>query len=246
VPDRVVLDIEGTTSPAAFVQEHLYPYAEARFAQWLADHEADEDLSRAVKQVRERVGGQAGAPAGGEVPAARVVAALADWSRGDLKVTALKIVQGQIWAHGFAAGDLVAPFFPDVIPALRAWRADGRRLYVYSSGSVSAQRAWFGHTPEGDLRPLLSGYFDTENAGPKKAAASYETIAGAIGCPAARIVFLSDATGELDAARATGWRTVSVRRPGEPNFAAGVGDHRVIASFAELRDELGDERGNEP
>jgi enolase-phosphatase E1 len=234
---RVVLDIEGTTSPAAFVYEQLYPYARMRFTRWLTDHSADEDMARAIEQVRERIGDPAGEPG---TPTHRVAAALEDWSRRDLKVTALKTVQGRIWAHGFAVGDLTAPFFPDVIPALRTWRAADLSLYIYSSGSADAQRAWFGHTPEGDLRPLLSGYFDTENAGPKKAAESYSAIAGAIGCAPQRIVFLSDSAEELDAARAADWRTVGVRRPGEPNFALGVGDHPEISSFAELCPRSGD------
>jgi len=225
-----VLDIEGTTSPAAFVFEQLYPYARSRFALWLADHSADEDVARAIEQVAEQIGEP-------EPSIGRVVAALEDWSRRDLKITPLKTVQGRIWAEGFAAGDLTAPFFPDVIPALRAWRAAGLDLYIYSSGSVDAQRAWFGHTPEGDLRPLLSGYFDTENAGAKKAAGSYRAIAAVIGCAAAQIVFLSDSAAELDAARAAGWQTVGVRRAGEPNAALGTGDHLEIASFAELRSQ---------
>jgi enolase-phosphatase E1 len=235
----VVLDIEGTTSPAAFVYERLYPYARSRFTRWLADHGTDEDTARAIDQVYEQIGGQADDPG---TSIRRVAAVLEDWSRRDLKITPLKTVQGRIWAHGFAAGHLTAPFFPDVIPALRAWRAAGLRLYIYSSGSADAQRAWFGHTPEGDLRSLLCGYFDTENAGPKKAAESYRTIAGAIGCATAQLVFLSDSAGELDAARAAGWRTVGVRRPGEPDFALGVGDHHEISSFAELHCQAGDLR----
>jgi enolase-phosphatase E1 len=229
----VVLDIEGTTSPAAFVYEQLYPYARSRFTSWLAEHRADEDIARAIDQVAEQIGEP-------EPSIDRVVAALEDWSRGDLKITPLKTVQGRIWADGFAAGELTAPFFPDVIPALRAWRAAGLDLYIYSSGSVGAQRAWIGHTPEGDLRPLLAGYFDTENAGQKKVAESYRAIAGVIGYAATRIVFLSDSAGELDAARAAGWRTVGVRRPGEPNHALGVGDHQEISSFAELSLRSGD------
>lgn len=224
----IVLDIEGTTSPAAFVYEQLYPYARSRFARWLADHGADEDVARVIEQVRELIG-DPGAP----VPL--VVAALEDWSRRDQKITPLKTVQGRIWADGFAAGELTAPFFPDVIPVLRGWRAAGLDLYIYSSGSVNAQRAWFGHTPEGDLRPLLRGYFDTENAGQKKVAESYRAIAGVIGCTAQQVVFLSDSVDELDAARAANWRTVGVRRPGQPNFTLGVGDHPEISSFAELR-----------
>jgi enolase-phosphatase E1 len=123
--------------------------------------------------------------------------------------------------RGFDSGDLVAHFFPNVIPALRAWRAAGHRLYVFSSGSVTAQRSWFAHSPEGDPTPPLSGHFDTENAGPKRVPDSYRVIATVIGADPARIVFLSDVTAELDAAREAGWHTVGVRRPGEPHYHRG-------------------------
>ena len=122
----------------------------------------------------------------------------------------------------------------NVLPALRAWRSHGTPLYIFSSGSVAAQRSWFGHTAEGDLRPLISGYFDTVNAGPKRAVDSYRAITSAIGAPPQRTVFLSDVTAELDAAAAAGWHTVGVRREGEPHFAAGVGDHLAVSSFADL------------
>jgi enolase-phosphatase E1 len=165
---------------------------------------------------------------------AAVVARLVRWSDEDAKVTPLKALQGWIWDEGFARGELTSHFFPDVVPALRQWADAGRTLWVFSSGSVAAQRAWFGHSPAGDLRPLLAGHFDTENAGPKRERASYERIAAAIGRPPREIVFLSDVTAELDAARAAGWQTVGVRRPGEPCYAAGVGDHLAVASFAAL------------
>lgn len=208
----VVLDIEGTTSPAAYVFATMYPYAAQRFGAWLAGHPEDETM------VREEANGR---------PA---LDALLEWSRQDLKVTALKSIQGKIWAEGFAAGDLVAPFFPDVIPALRAWHAAGRRLFIYSSGSAAAQRAWFGHTPEGDLGPLIDGYFDTQNAGPKREPGSYEAIAAVTG----HGTFLSDVTAELDAARAAGWHTIGVRRPGEPHYPTGVGNHPEVSAFTDV------------
>jgi enolase-phosphatase E1 len=223
----VVIDIEGTTSATAFVTGRLYPYSADRFADWIDHHRADPDVARAVTQVRDLIGD----PDAGTGP---VVAALRRWLAADQKVTPLKTLQGKIWADGFARGDLVAHFFPDVIPALRRWKAAGLTLHIFSSGSVTAQRAWFGHSPDGDLRPLLSGYFDTENAGPKRAASSYRKIAAAIGADPARTVFLSDVTAELDAAREAGWQTVGVRRAAEPCYADGVGDHVHVASFSEL------------
>ncbi len=226
-PLAVVLDIEGTTSATAFVHDTLFPYARARLAAWVAAHRDEARVRAQLDAVRQALSDPA-------ADAATVVAQLERWSDEDVKATPLKALQGWIWDEGFAAGALWSHFFPDVIPALRRWAAAGHTLWVFSSGSVAAQQAWFGHSPEGDLRPLLAGYFDTENAGPKREPSSYARIAAAIRRPPAEIVFLSDVAVELDAARAAGWHTVGLRRPGEPCFAAGVGDHLAVASFAAL------------
>jgi enolase-phosphatase E1 len=223
----VVLDIEGTTSATGYVVEQLYPYSSARFATWIDGHGEDPDVARAVAQTRELMGD----PAAGTD---RIVAKLTQWVAADQKVTPLKTLQGKIWEHGFATGELVSHFYPDVIETLRAWKAAGHQLYVFSSGSVSAQRAWFGRSPEGDLRPLLSGHFDTENAGPKRAPDSYRAITAASGGNPRHTVFLSDLASELDAARAAGWHTVGIRRPGELHYADGVGDHLEAVSFDNL------------
>jgi enolase-phosphatase E1 len=222
----VVIDIEGTTSPTAFVTGRLYPYSADRLAGWIATHPGHPATSRAVAQVREVIGDpRAGLD--------RVVAALLGWIASDQKVTPLKTLQGLIWERGFANGDLVAHFYPDAIPALRAWKAAGHDLFVFSSGSAAAQRAWFGHSEHGDLRPLISGYFDTENAGPKREPDSYRRIAEATGSPPGQTAFLSDLGAELDAARAAGWHTVRVRRPGE-KYSGEDGTHLEVSSLAEL------------
>jgi enolase-phosphatase E1 len=97
------------------------------------------------------------------------------------------------------------------VKALRKWHADGLQLYVYSSGSVAAQKLLFSHTPHGDLSPLFSGYFDT-TTGPKLESHSYETIATSLHLPAHSVVFLSDHTGETAAAAAADMQTVVVAR----------------------------------
>ncbi|MEU8887896.1 acireductone synthase [Streptomyces sp. NPDC048442] len=222
--DAVVLDIEGTTSATGFVVDVLYPYSRASFGALLSERAAEPEVARAIAQVREL----AGEP---DADAARIEALLNGWLDEDRKATPLKTLQGIVWAEGFARGELVSHFYPDVLPALHAWKAAGLSLYVYSSGSVSAQRAWFASTPEGDLSSLVSGLYDTENAGPKQEAASYRAITGAIGTAADRTLFLSDRPGELDAARAAGWQTAGVRRAGEPYYEAGVGDHPEAATF---------------
>lgn len=220
----VVLDIEGTTSATSYLVDRLYPYSAERFAGWLDEHADDPDTARAVEQVRALTDEPS-------ADTARVVEILRGWLAEDVKATPLKTLQGLIWARGFASGELTAHFYPDVVPALRAWHAAGHRLFVFSSGSVTAQRSWFAHSPDGDLCPLLSGHFDTESAGPKREVGSYRAIGLAVGAEPADIVFLSDVTAELDAARAAGWYTVGVRRPGEPHYDAGVGGHREIDTF---------------
>ncbi|WP_406328734.1 acireductone synthase [Streptomyces sp. NBC_00203] len=222
--DSVVLDIEGTTSATGFVVDVLYPYSRSRFGAVLSERSGDPDVLRAVAQVRELIGEP-------DADAVRVEKTLNEWLDEDRKATPLKTLQGLIWSEGFARGELVSHFYDDVVPALRRWHAAGVRLHVYSSGSVAAQRAWFRSSPEGDLLPLVEGLYDTENAGPKQEPESYATIATAIGTAPGRILFLSDRPGELDAARAAGWQAVGVRRPGEPYYEQGVGDHPEAGTF---------------
>lgn len=225
--DAVVLDIEGTTSATGFVVDVLYPYSRSRFGALLNERGDDPDVARAVAQVREELGDP-------RADAAAVEKALNAWLDDDVKATPLKTLQGIIWSEGFARGDLVSHFYDDVVPELRAWHAAGARLYVYSSGSVAAQRAWFTNSPEGDLTSLVSGLYDTENAGPKQEPESYRRIAESTGIEPSRLLFLSDRPGELDAARAAGWHAVGIRRPGEPYYEQGVGDHAEAGAFDEI------------
>jgi len=201
----VLTDIEGTTSSIAFVTDTLFPYARARLADWIAAH--PEDAAPILKDVP-------GDP----------VETLTRWIDEDRKETALKTLQGLIWAEGYADGTLKGHVYPDAAEALRRWHADGLRLYVYSSGSVAAQKLIFGHSNAGDLTPLFSGYFDT-TTGPKKEAESYTRIAAEIGLPVQDILFLSDSVPEIEAARAAGLQTCLVDRE------TGTGD---AASFAEI------------
>lgn len=200
VPAAVVTDIEGTTTRIAFVHDILFPYARKHLRQFLAARASDPEVESALAEVVRLVPGVAP----GET--------LLGWMEADAKVTPLKTLQGLIWADGYASGDLRSEVFPDVVPALRQWRAAGVRLYVYSSGSEAAQKQLFAHLPEGDVTPLFSGFFDT-NVGAKRDAGSYRTIATAIGLPAGDLLFLSDIAAELDAAHAGGWRTCQLVRP---------------------------------
>jgi len=224
-PTWVVLDIEGTLSSTDQVLVVLYDYARPRLGSWIDEHPDDPAVVEAVAQVRELA----------ELPAdattADVVAVLHDWMTRDQKIAPLKTLQGLIWQRGYAEGDLVAEFFPDVVPALKSWHEAGSRLAIFSSGSVAGQVAFFAHTTDGDLTPLLEHHFDTVNAGPKREEQSYKTIANALGAAPADIVFYSDVPAELHAAAAAGWGTVGVARIGEPYGEADFTPHKMVRTL---------------
>ena len=111
---------------------------------------------------------------------------------------------------------------------LRAWRAAGKRLYVYSSGSVAAQQLFFAHSEAGDLTALFDGFFDTTSGG-KREAASYRRIAEAVAAAPDSILFLSDVEAELDAAASSGMRTILLARP--PARCPADGRHRCVPDF---------------
>lgn len=219
--DAVVLDIEGVTSSVSSVRDRLFPYARRHVEEWISKPEA----TSLVHEAR----AAAGRP---DATLAEVGDLMREWIDTDAKVPALKSLQGMIWEAGFAAGELTAHVYEDVPKALLAWQARAIRVYIYSSGSVLAQRLWFSHTAFGDLTPWLSGYFDARNAGPKQESASYAAIAAAIETPGPRILFVSDTAGELEAATGAGWQAVQVLRPDE--IVVPAAGHPQVADLLQL------------
>lgn len=220
----VVMDVEGTTSAARHVYDVLFPYARDHLAEWIEQHADEPPTAAALAEVASGLGTSE--------PAA-VLAQLQAWIDADVKAAPLKTLQGLIWQQGYARGELTSHMFDDVEPSLRTWQQQGIRLAIYSSGSVAAQRALFENAPDGDLTPLLESYFDITTAGPKREAASYRAIAGALQLAPETILFLSDIQEEIDAALAAGWQAMGVLRPGEAQ-ATVTGDPQVT-SFDELR-----------
>jgi 5-methylthioribose kinase len=240
----IILDLEGTTSAAGFILGDLYDYARPRLAGYLDAHDTEPLTIEARAQIiaDSRTGGPAAAAtdAGGSTGLAddatteQIVAVLHEWMANDVKATPLKTLQGQIWADGFAKGEISSHFFDDVIPRLREWHDAGVALSVFSSGSVASQVPWFRHSPGGDLTPLITDYFDTVKAGSKKDRASYDTIAASLSLPASQIVFFTDHPEEVSAALSAGWQVVAFSRPGEPWFEADFGPAPVVSSFNEV------------
>ena len=200
----IVTDVEGTATSIAFVREKLFPYAQTHLSRFVETHADDPEVAALLAEAR----ALAGRP---DFDTPRTIRLLQDWTDADKKATPLKTLQGLIWDDGFRRGELVGDVYPDVPPALRRWHDAGVKLYVYSSGSVQAQRLVFGFTPFGDLTPFFSGYFDTR-VGSKLEQTSYRVIAAAIDTAPQEILFLSDAVGELDAAQVAGLKTTALDR----------------------------------
>jgi enolase-phosphatase E1 len=218
----VILDIEGTTTPIAFVTQVLFPYARTHLRAYLDAHAGEPAHESLLARLR------------ADVPSS-ISGSMAsvEWLMDrDSKSTALKELQGLICEEGYRRGELVAQVFPDVRPALERWRAQQIGAGIYSSGSVFAQQLLFGHTSDGDLTPLLHWHFDTR-VGAKGDAASYRRIVDTIQQPAASCVFLSDVPRELDAARQAGLQVRLVIRPGNAPAPPGHG-FEAIHSFDEL------------
>ncbi len=217
----ILTDIEGTTSSISFVKDVLFPYARERLPAFVVTHVDKPEVQHWLHEA---------ALEDGLVSASEqeIIDLLIGWIDTDRKSTALKALQGMIWADGYAEADFRAHIYPDAGRCLQKWSASGLSLYVYSSGSRQAQKLLFGNTEAGDLTSVFSGYFDTET-GPKCDPASYARIAAEIAFAPAEILFLSDIVEELDAARAAGMRTILLAREagGCPVDSA----HRCVTNF---------------
>jgi enolase-phosphatase E1 len=221
----IVTDIEGTTSDIQFVHKVLFPYARQHLAAFVRENQAEEPVIAALNAVRE----ESAAP---EATLEEVIATLIGYIDEDRKSPGLKALQGMIWRAGYVEGQFTGHLYPDVLPAFERWQQQGIALYVYSSGSVAAQKLLFGYSDEGDLTSLFSGYFDT-GVGAKREVQSYRNIAEQIGLAPSSLLFLSDIHQELDAAAEAGWHTLQLIR-GEADNAS---RHHQVNDFSQIKPE---------
>lgn len=219
----ILTDIEGTTTPIAFVQEVLFPYARARLAEFCTEHHGDPEVAAALQAARELDGHP-------DLTLDETIALLLRWMAEDRKAGPLKLLQGLIWRSGYEAGVLKGQVYEDAAALLECWHSQGRKLFVYSSGSEEAQKLIFGYSDKGDLTPLFSGYFDTR-VGAKVEASSYAAIAKAIGIAPGDILFLSDLTAEITAAKSAGLKVARIDRALDIDTSHDEGGVLVAGSF---------------
>jgi len=221
----IVTDIEGTTSDIRFVHNVLFPYARERLAAFVSAQQYAEPVNTILDNLREEI-------AQPQASTSDLIATLFTFMDEDRKSTALKALQGIIWQDGYVNGDFTGHLYPDVLPALEKWKSQGIDLYVYSSGSVAAQKLLFGYSDEGDITHLFSGYFDT-HIGAKRDVQSYQNIAAQIGAAPSQILFLSDIHQELDAAEQAGFRPLQLIRGDDD----GASPHHPVHHFDDLNPE---------
>ena len=231
----ILLDVEGTTSSVDFVYKVLFPFARTALDSFLEAHWTQEE----VRAAAERIARDAGAESldallqgySRDNPRAALAAHVHELMDRDAKLTGLKQLQGLIWRSGFEDGRLQAHVYDEVPDAMRRWRERGIDIRIYSSGSVGAQKLFFGHTIAGDLGPLISGNYDTQ-IGKKGEAGSYRHIANDWRIAPGEILFLSDVVAELNAARESGLQTGLVVRASAETPP--VTEHVGITSFDQV------------
>jgi enolase-phosphatase E1 len=236
----VLLDIEGTTTPIDFVTQTLFPYARRHVKSFLTRRLLQDDVRTdlnglCAEQAADLNSGLNPPQIRDDPPETLIESAVTyiHWLMDrDRKSTPLKSLQGKIWEEGYQQGELKSQVFPDTPRALERWRGQNRRVFIYSSGSVLAQKLLFAHTSAGDLTRLIDGYFDTL-IGAKKEGESYRRIAETLRIQPAEIVFISDVAAELDAARSAGLQTVLAVRPGNLPQAL-AGQHISVTTFDEI------------
>jgi enolase-phosphatase E1 len=205
----VLMDVEGTIIPAAFVRQVLFPYARDRMVSFLRSHRENPTVRQWAAACQDTVAQETGRhPAYEALPDI-----LSNWIEEDRKHPGLKALQGMIWEEGYEAGEFAPALYDDVVPTLKSWRASGLQLALFSSGSEQAQRLLIANTTDGNLTSLFARFFDTR-VGAKTEPESYRRIATELVFPPDTIVFLSDVEVELDAAAVASFITRQIVRPG--------------------------------
>ena len=227
----ILLDIEGTTTPIDFVHKTLFPFAKEKMRDFV-----EQNLNKIKDEIAqlktEHAKDDSYTQSFDENSIESIVNYLQFLIKVDRKSTPLKSLQGKIWQKGYESGELKSEVFADVPPAFERWKAQGKTIAIYSSGSVLAQKLIFTYSNFGDLTSQINNYFDTE-IGHKRAVESYRSIALELSLKPSEIMFISDVVEELDAAKSADLDTILIIREGNKPINSKT-KHQPIHSFDEI------------
>uniref|UniRef100_A0A672I3M4 Enolase-phosphatase 1 n=1 Tax=Salarias fasciatus TaxID=181472 RepID=A0A672I3M4_SALFA len=229
----LLLDIEGTTTPITFVKDVLFPYIREHLEDHLSSHweedECKQDVHLLKKQIEEDMRQNRACPMHAvdqtvhtdEEKAIREVVENVLWQMAaDRNVHGAQAAAGSHVEGGVLFRRIKGELYQDVV-------------FIYSSGSVEAQKLLFGYSVDGDV--CSTGHFDT-NVGAKVESKSYESIAERIGVPPEEITFLTDVSREAKAAEEAGLNVVLVVRPGNLELTEEERSHySLVTSFSQLQ-----------
>lgn len=227
----ILLDIEGTTSSIRFVHEVLFPYAQTKLREFISNNYAQAEVKKIIDEAL-RMGDSLKLET--LSPQERIdhaVKIFEAWINEDKKIKTLKDLQGLIWEHGYQEKAFYGHLYNDAFNMLKEWHDKKLQLCIYSSGSVHAQKLLFGHTEYGDLNYLFDANFDT-SIGAKKERDSYLNIVKKLKREPAEILFLSDNSDELKAAKEAGLLAIKVARA-EDSVEPDI-DYISVTSFKEI------------
>jgi enolase-phosphatase E1 len=219
------MDIEGTTTSISFVHDILFPYSKERMSTFIKTHQNDAEILTILDEVKYTVENEKNYLPNNQ----QIINQLIEWINADRKHPSLKKIQGLIWNEGYTSGEIKGHVYQEVPAALEKWKNKNITLGIYSSGSIKAQKDLFGFSLFGNLNKFISNNFDT-NIGHKREIESYQKISQQLSIPSKDILFLSDISEELDAAKSAGFQTIQLVRIGiVPNTG-----HAQVNSFDDI------------
>lgn len=240
---NIVCDIEGTTTSISFVKDTLFPYALKNVEEYLKNNWNEDATKTVVAALREQaeedkkaeVEGVTTISAGDSEDIIPEIVKNVEWQMSkDRKTGSLKTLQGLVWAKGYKDGTIKGHVYDDVQKAFEQWTESGRKIYIYSSGSVDAQKLLFEHSEQGNLLKYLAGHYDTK-IGAKREKESYESILKNIESSGEEALFLTDVYAEAKAAKEAGLNVVLLDRPGNVELSEEERkEFTVITTFSDL------------
>ena len=222
----ILMDIEGTTTSISFVHDILFPYSVERISTYVITHKNDSQVENILSEVKKTTLEEQKLVLDDQ----QLINQLIEWVKIDRKHPALKKLQGMIWSEGYRNGELKGHVYQDVPHALKLWKETGKNIGIYSSGSIEAQKDLFSHSIYGDLNIFISNNFDT-TSGLKRDENSYQNISRELRIDPNEILFLSDISEELDAAKLSGFKTTQLLRLEDIPYSG----HDQVKTFKDIR-----------